>query len=218
MDVDCALSGPFHLEYVVTTVLFAVLPVSGSQKENRHLTSRWMREREAPELNQSLPRSQNAFNFQPRMKILAAIIFTGLLAGCATMTRDRDETFVAVTSPIDQSIDTATIEDYILALPPFEFHEETVEQFTEKVKNARMTEKQNLGKDRDFLFVKGDGSAPSKIFILDRRRQMLTIRRMNWEPGMTEDTITMRRIPGGWMRGHRIELKTAQQAVTAVRT
>jgi hypothetical protein len=161
------------------------------------------------------------------MKKLAAIIFTGLLAACATMPSDRNETFVAVASPIDQSIDSATIEDYILALPPFEFHEETVEQFAERVRNARMTEKQNLGKDRgiitireakgdkdrDFLFVKGDGSAPSKVFILDRRRQMLTIRRINWEPGMTEDSITMRRVRGGWMRGPRIEMKIAEQAV-----
>lgn len=148
-----------------------------------------------------------------RMKKLAAIIFTGLLAGCATMPSDRNETFVAVASPIDRLIESATIEDYILALPPFEFHEETVEQFTERVRNARMTEKQNLGKDRDSLFVKGDGSAPSKLFILDRRRQMFTIRSMNWEPGAAEDSITMRRVPGGWMRGPRIEMKTAEQAV-----
>ncbi len=147
------------------------------------------------------------------MKRLAAIIFTGLLAGCATMPSERNEIFVAAASPMDHTIDSATIEDYILALPPFEFHEETVEQFTERVRNARMTEKQNLGKDRDFLFVTGDGSAPSKVFILDRKRQMLTIRRMNWEPGMTEDSIKMRRIPGGWMRGPRIEMKTAEQAV-----
>ncbi len=129
------------------------------------------------------------------------------------MPSDRNETFVAVASPIDRLIESETIEDYILALPPFEFHEETVEQFTERVRNARMTEKQNLGKDRDSLFVKGDGSAPSKLFILDRRRQMLTIRSMNWEPGAAEDSITMRRVPGGWMRGPRIEMKTAEQAV-----
>lgn len=148
----------------------------------------------------------------PRMKKLAAIIYTGLLAGCAPMPNDRNETFVAVASPIDQSIDSATIEDYILALPPFEFHEETVEHFTDRVRNARMTEKQNLGKNRDSLFVKGDGTAPSKVFILDRRRQMLTIRSMNWEPGMTEDAISMRRVPGGWMSGPRIEMKTAEPA------
>jgi hypothetical protein len=147
------------------------------------------------------------------MNRLAAIIFTGLLAGCATIPSDRNETFVAVASPIDQSIDSATIEDYILALPPFEFHEETVQQFTERVRNARKTESQNSGKDLDFLFVKGDGSAPSKVFNLDRRRHMLTIRSMNWEPGMAEDSITMRRVPGGWMRGPRIEMKTAEQAV-----
>jgi hypothetical protein len=151
------------------------------------------------------------------MKGLAAF-FAGLLAGCATVANDRNEVFVALTSPIDRSIDSATIEDYVLALPPFEFHEETVEQFTERVRNSRKTEKQNFGKNRDFLFVKGDGSAPSKVFILDRRRQILTIRSMNWEPGMAEDVITMRRVPDGWMRGPRIEMKTAEPAAAPNRS
>ena len=152
------------------------------------------------------------------MKRLTAIIFAGLLAGCATLPSDREETFVAVVNPIDQSIGSTAIEDYILALPPFEFHEETIEQFAERVRNARKTEGQNFGKSRDFLFVKGDGSAPSKVFILDRRRRMLTIRSMNWEPGRTEDTITMRRVPGGWMRGPRIEMKTREPAVAPNRS
>lgn len=116
----------------------------------------------------------------------------------------RSENFVAVANPIDQSIDGATIEDYILALPRFEFHEETVEQFAERVRNARMTEKQNHGRDRDSLFVKGDGTHPSKVFTLDRSQRTLTILSMNWEPGGTDDLITMRRIPGGWVRGPRV--------------
>ena len=123
----------------------------------------------------------------------------------------RNETFVAMTSNVDQMIDSATIEDYILALPPFEFHDETVEQFTERVRSARKTEKQNFGKARNYLFLRGDGSAPSKIFVFDRRRQILTIRSMNWEPNMTEDSMTMRRVPGGWMRSPRIAMKTAEQ-------
>lgn len=91
------------------------------------------------------------------------------------MRSDLHETFVTAPSRIDQIMDSATIEDYILALPPFEFHEETVEQFTDRVRSERKTEKQNFGKDGDYLYVRGDGSAPSKVFILDRRRQMLTV-------------------------------------------
>lgn len=138
------------------------------------------------------------------MKKFAVIIFTGHLASCSTTSSFRGETFVAAASPIDQRIDSATIEDYILALPPYEFHEETAKQFSERVGNSRKTEKQNFGKPRDYLFVHGDGSEPSKVFILDRARQVLTIRSMNWEPGMTEDSITMQRVPGGWMRISRI--------------
>ena len=146
------------------------------------------------------------------MKRLASIISTGILVGCAVKPSDRNETFEAAPSRVDQMIDFATIEDYILALPPFEFHEETVEQFAERVRSARMTEKQNLGKDRDYLFVRGDGSVPSKVFILDRSQRMLTIRSLNWEPGMSDDSVTMRRVLGGWQRGPRIEMKTGEQA------
>lgn len=70
----------------------------------------------------------------------------------------------------------------------------------------------------DFLFVRGDGSAPSKEFVLDRRLRVLTVRSMNWEPGMKDDTITMRRVPGGWMRSPRIGMKTAEQVVTPNRS
>jgi hypothetical protein len=134
------------------------------------------------------------------MKRLAAIICTGILAGCTVMPSDQKETFVAAPSPIARVDQSATIEDYILALPPFEFHEETVEQFTERVRSARRNEKRNLDKDRDYLFVSGDGSAPSKIFILDRKRRVLTIQSMNWEPGMADDSMTMRRVFGRTQR------------------
>jgi hypothetical protein len=138
------------------------------------------------------------------MKTIAAFISTAILSGCAVTSSGLNETFVAFPSPIDRMIDSASIEDYILALPPFEFHEESVEQFTLRVRNARKTEKTNSGRDCDELFVRGDGSAPAKFFALDRERKMLTIRIMNWEPGMAEETITMRRVVGGWMRGPRI--------------
>jgi hypothetical protein len=146
------------------------------------------------------------------MKRLISIIFTVILAGCAVTPSNPSETYVATPSPIDQKIDSATIEDYILALPPFELHEESVKQFTVRVRSARLTEKQNLCKDRDYLFVRGDGSAPSKVFLLDRSQRMLTIRSINWEPGMSDDSVTMRRVAGGWQRGPRTEIKTGEQA------
>jgi hypothetical protein len=144
------------------------------------------------------------------MKRLALIFFTGMLVGCTLMPSDKEDTFVAASSPIDQMIDSASIEDYILALPPYEFHEETIEQFAERVRSARLTEKQNLGKDRDTLFIRGDGSAPSKVFTLDRSQRLLTILSMNWEPGMADDSLTMRRVSGGWLRGPLIEMKTGE--------
>jgi hypothetical protein len=71
------------------------------------------------------------------MKGLASIIFAGVLAGCALTSSERHETFVAAPSPIDRMIDSATIEDYILALPPFEqaasrshYHRSRLDDFT----------------------------------------------------------------------------------------
>lgn len=152
------------------------------------------------------------------MKNIAAIIITALFAGCATVPGGKAEVFEAAPSRIDQRIDTASIEDYILALPPFAFHEETVAQFAERVRGARASEKENAGMDRDSLFVRGDGSAPSKKFVLDRSLRTLTITSMNWEPGMTHDIVAMRRVQGGWMRGPRIDIKSAEQVVAPNRS
>ena len=131
----------------------------------------------------------------------------GTLVGYEMTPSDQNAIFVAAPSSIDQTIDTASIEDYILALPPFEFHEETVEQFAKRVRSARMSEKQNVGKSRDYLFVRSDGCAPSKVFLLDRARRTLTIRSLNWEPGVSDDLVTMRRVPGGWLCGPCVEIK-----------
>ena len=92
-------------------------------------------------------------------------------------------------------------------LPPFEFYEETVDAFADWVRSARKTETRNAGRDLDSLFVRSDGSAPSKDFSLDRGDRLLTIQIMNWEPGMSDQSMTMRRVPGGWLRGPRAEMK-----------
>lgn len=144
------------------------------------------------------------------MKRLAGFFVAVLIASCATGPRVETAEFEATPSPIDQHIDTASIEDYILALPPYGFHEESVEQFADRVRNARTTEKRNEGRGDDFLFVSGDGCWPSKEFALDRRQRMLTIRILNWEPGLTDEVVLMRRVPGGWMRSPRTETKRQQ--------
>ena len=131
--------------------------------------------------------------------MLVAIIVIGLFGGCSSMPGGSGA-FVAEPSPIDQRIDAASIEDYILALPPYAFHEESVEQFTERVRHARTTLKENVGKSSDYLFVGGDGSSPSKEFTLNRDARTLEIRNFNWEPGLQDDAVTWRRVSGGWLR------------------
>ena len=120
---------------------------------------------------------------------------------------------MAAPSSIDERIETASIEDYIIALPAFDYHEESVESFAANVRRARASQEENQGKGMDYLFVNGDGCWPSKDFVLDRQSRTLKIRIYNWEPGTTDYTETMGRVPGGWMRGPRIEIKRAAPGV-----
>ena len=137
-----------------------------------------------------------------------------LCVSCAVGPAGKPEAFVAAPSAIDERMNDATIEDYIVALPAYAYHEEGVKQFEARVRQARTTEKKNEGKGQDYLFVACDGCWPSKDFKLDRATRELTIRIYQWEP-VPDYTETMRRVPGGWMRGPRIEIRSAEQAVSS---
>ena len=131
-----------------------------------------------------------------------------LLTGCALSPIGRQERFIAAPSSIDDCLDTATIEDYVIALPPFAYHEESVDQFVDQVRRARTESKENLGKGPDYLFVGGDGCWGSKDFVLERAKRTLRIRVFEWGPEGIDYTETMRRVPGGWMRGPQVEIKS----------
>lgn len=139
------------------------------------------------------------------MKRLIAIIVTGLIAGCATTPSGRNETFEAAPSPVDQTIHSATIEDYILALPPFAFHDESVEQFSEVVRKARSMDPRNNKRGRDSLLISGDGLWPTRDFTLDRSTNTLRIFVHEGEGPSAPYEATMRRVPGGWMRNISIQ-------------
>jgi hypothetical protein len=147
------------------------------------------------------------------MKIYFCALITATLVGCAFGPSAVKEEFVAAPSVIDSRIETASIEDYVVALPPFDYHESSVEQFEEQVRTARGREDENRGKGLDYLFVNGDGCWPSKEFVVDRDRRSLKVRVYQWELGMKDHTETMRRVPAGWMRGPRVEIKSAEQDV-----
>ncbi|GAA5123761.1 hypothetical protein JIN84_11780 [Luteolibacter yonseiensis] len=143
------------------------------------------------------------------MKILVVAVLCSILGGCAPALVVNQEKFEAAPSSIDSRLDSASIEDYIIALPLH--HEGGVEQFEEQVRLARVEKAENLGKGPDYLFVGGDGVSPARGFGLDRRKRLLTIRSYEWEPGFPDTMETMRRVPGGWMRGPSIVVKTAEQ-------
>jgi len=142
------------------------------------------------------------------MRLSLAALPILLLTGCAIAPVGKQEWFVAAPSSIDDRLDTATTEDYVIALPPFAYHEESVDQFVNQVRQARTGSKENRGKGPDYLFVDGDGCWPSKDFVLDRAQRTLRIRVYNWEPGMSDYTETMRRVHGGWMHGPQVEIKS----------
>jgi hypothetical protein len=146
------------------------------------------------------------------MKFRLSILLIPLFASCALNQGAKKEVFVAAPNSIDERIETASIEDYIIALPPYAYHEASVDQFVEQVRRVRVDQEENHSKGPNYLFVNGDGCWPSKDFVLDRERRSLKIRVYQWEPGMKDYTETMRRVPGGWMRGPQIEVKTAEQA------
>ena len=145
------------------------------------------------------------------MKTIFAAILCSVLGACAPTPATNQEKFEAAPSSIDRRLDTASIEDYIIALPPFGYHEESIEQFVEHVRRVRTSEDQNRGKGPDYLFVNGDGCWPSKDFVLNRSERLLTICVFDWEPGMPDTRHTMRRVPGGWMRGPSVVIKTGAQ-------
>lgn len=110
----------------------------------------------------------------------------------------QDVRFIAAPGAIDRDPDPA-IEDYILALPPYAFHEESVAHFTARVRTARGMP-QNEGAAPDHLFCGGDGGWSARAFVLDRATRRLEIHVCGGpEPGAKPYTTVLRRVPGGWI-------------------
>jgi hypothetical protein len=120
------------------------------------------------------------------------------LSACATRLANELSASVAAPSAAHQQPDSS-IEDYILALPAYSFHEEDVASFTARVKGARALP-QNKNKGSDYLYVPGDGCWPAKEIMLERSTQRLTIQfRDGRGPGAVPYTTTMRRVSSGWL-------------------
>jgi len=133
------------------------------------------------------------------------VIFVLLLGGCHTSVTRGDE-FTKAPSDIDGRLDQASIEDYILALPANRFHEESVEQFAERVRSARSLP-ENKNADAEHLFIPGDGAYPPRQFTLDRRTRTLGIEdlrihdfeELSDEPPYDLKLQQLQRVPGGWI-------------------
>lgn len=135
------------------------------------------------------------------MKTAVIGVLLLLFVGCSATQDQKKEVFQPLPSSLDSDVETASIEDYILALPPFANHEESVDSFASRVRRARTEEPKNEGKNLDYLFCGCDGTWPAKEFLLDRKTRTLKIRIFEWEADSKDYTETMRRVPGGWIRG-----------------
>ncbi len=142
-----------------------------------------------------------------RIRFALLTLLISFLAACAPSPYSNNDSFEATSSRIDSRIATATIEEYIIALPPFAYHEESARKLRDRVMRARADEKQNSGKGSDYLYVGGDGTWPAKEFTLDRDNRTLSIHVFSWEPGIDDYTETMERVPGGWIHGPRFDHK-----------
>ncbi len=130
------------------------------------------------------------------LRLLVGGLFASLLVACAG---DRSREITNQETPREEWSASASIEEYILALPAYEFHEETVESFSVSVRHARRLP-ENRGKSPDYLFVPGDGTWPAKEFFLDRATGRLTIKvHPGPEPGSKGYTTVRRRVAGGWI-------------------
>jgi hypothetical protein len=142
---------------------------------------------------------------RPRVRCALVCLLIPLLVACASPPSGDQGSFEAAPSRIDSRVGTATIEDYIIALPPFAYHEESVRKFKNRVIRARADESLNDGKEADYLYIGGDGTWPPKEFTLDRDTRTLTIHVFSWEPGIDDYTEIMKRVPGGWIKGTRTD-------------
>jgi hypothetical protein len=69
------------------------------------------------------------------------------------------------------------IEDCILDLPSFTiFHEESDQEFTNRIRKARNYLPENKNKPFDYLFLDGDGIAGKREFILNRKTNTLFVK------------------------------------------
>lgn len=131
------------------------------------------------------------------MKALLLPALCCLLFSCASTEKPQDPGYLKSPHPIDRKIESATIEDYILAVPAYTFHEGDRAGFEKTVRNARALP-QNQGRPADELYVPGDGSAGPYEFVLDRGSHALNARYVGRNAETPPHTIRYQRIPGGW--------------------
>ena len=121
-----------------------------------------------------------------------------LILSCATTHKPPGPGFLRSPDPIDRKIGSATLEDYILAMPAYQLHEGDRAGFEATVRNAR-TLPRNQGRPADQLYVPGDGGTGPHEFSLDRASRTLTIRSIGIGDDTPPSTSRYQRIPGGWL-------------------
>jgi hypothetical protein len=106
------------------------------------------------------------------------IIFIVSLVSCETLRKGANSKIGKNHS--ENKPQRQSLESRILALPKFRYHEENVDAFRARVIAARK-DSHNVGKDKNFLYITGDGSFPPKEFTWNENSQELTVKSMGNE-------------------------------------
>jgi len=129
-----------------------------------------------------------------KLKRLAVFLCT-ILAGCGLNPAHEGGARLEVAAAA-RSLKNTPIEECILELPPFRYHEEKREEFVARVRSARALT-QNDGRSRDYLFVPGDGTSGDKEFSLDRGAGILVVK-IGAADGASGGIDTWKKEPHGW--------------------
>ncbi|QJE96812.1 hypothetical protein [Luteolibacter luteus] len=121
-----------------------------------------------------------------------------LFISCASTEAPLTYHYMKSPDPIDRRIDSATIEDYILAVPPHELHEGSRAGFEQTVRSARALPRNQI-RPADELYVPGDGAMGPYEFTLHRDSRTLDARFVGETDDAPPHVIQYQRMPGGWL-------------------
>ena len=129
---------------------------------------------------------------------------------------DHPEKFVASKSISGLSVETSSIREFVFGLPPFSYHEASLEAAHDAIGKQEVSSRMFQGRSLESIRYEGDGSAGASTFYLDRNLRQLWQYYHAWEPFSSDSISRYRVVEGGWMVSQydATETDRAEQAVS----